>query len=145
MWKIFKLGQGPRPDLLAEQWAREAAEEAEEEARERQQEEENVVSPVSEGKTEQQPNLSQEAEALQAPRPSAGSNDPAEAWIEEQRGQAEEKRENFQDRTESPKPTRKDFVAMCVAMAELLIPSALVLVGLFALLIFLLQKFWLHA
>ena len=36
MWKIFKLGQGPRPDLLAEQWAREAAEE---EARERQQEE----------------------------------------------------------------------------------------------------------
>ncbi len=138
MWKIFKLGQGPRPDLLAEQWAREAAEQAEEEARERQQEE-DVVFPVSEGKTEKQPGLSQEA-----PQPSASSNDPAEAWIEEQRGQAEEKRENFQDRTESPKPTRKDFVAMCVAMAELLIPIALVLVGLFALLIFLLQKFWLH-
>ena len=138
MWKIFKLGQGPRPDLLAEQWAREAAEQAEEEARERQQEE-DVVFPVSEGKTEKQPGLSQEA-----PQPSAGSNDPAEAWIEEQRGQAEEKRENFQDRTESHKPTRKDFVAMCVAMAELLIPIALVLVGLFALLIFLLQKFWLH-
>ena len=38
----------------------------------------------------------------------------------------------------------QDFVAMCIAMAEFLIPIALVLIGLFALLIYLLQKFWLH-
>lgn len=143
MWKLFKLGQGPRPDLLAEQWAREAAEE---EAREREREAEEAGAPsgssVSCGDDGEK--VSRQTPLKETPAPSP-EEDPAGVWIEEQRGPAEEKRETFRERTETPKPSRKDFVAMCVALAELLIPIALALVGLFALLIFLLQKFWLHA
>lgn len=122
MWKIFKLGQGPRPDLLAEQWAREAQEEEE---------------------REQAEELGKTMDASDAhSKPSLA--DEEDHWIESQRESASQKRQDFQERMETPKPTRKDFVAMCIAMAEFLIPIALVLIGLFALLIYLLQKFWLH-
>ena len=108
---------------MAEQWAREAQEEEERE----QAEELGKTTDASDGQSE--PSLADEEDH----------------WIESQRESASQKREDFQERMETPKPTRKDFVAMCIAMAELLIPIALVLIGLFALLIYLLQKFWLHA
>lgn len=53
--------------------------------------------------------------------------------------------DSFASRVEDiPKPTKKDLLAMIIAMLELMLPIALLFVAIFAGAIFLLQKVWLH-
>lgn len=53
--------------------------------------------------------------------------------------------DSFASRVEDiPKPTKKDLLAMIIAMLELMLPIALLFVAIFGVVLFLLIKLWLH-
>lgn len=133
------MGQGPRPDLLFEEMQEREQREAEMELRKRKQQSNlhQELPPLHQNLSQSShQNLSQE----QGPNSHGDQgqdigNAPA-VWNGE---------DSFASRVEDiPKPTKKDLLAMIIAMLELMLPIALLFVAIFAGVIFLLQKVWLH-